>query len=100
MAPFEVRVPGREIWSWIWVGILLLGIIGFGPAVQWGRRTHWHNLDEVLRGAGTITVSLGMLLLLHGSWPLWATFLLFVSLALFVGAFIAGKRLDGHRGDH
>jgi hypothetical protein len=100
MAPFNVRVPGGDIWTWIWVGLLALGTLGFVPSLTWGRRTHWRNLDEVLRGAGTITVSVGMLLLLHLRWSVLATILLFISLALFTGAFLAGKRLDDHRGDH
>ena len=56
---------GRRYWIWIWWGILALGVVGFIGAIHWAIKTHWRNLEEVLRGIGTITVSVGMLLLLH-----------------------------------
>lgn len=83
---------GRTYWVWIWVAILLLGIAGFVPAVNWGRYTHWKNVDEILRGGGTILVSIGMILLLTSTLPILGFLLLFVSLLLFVAAFIVGRK--------
>jgi hypothetical protein len=90
-------IPGHWIWVAIWWGILLLGGVGLGSAVQWGRETHWRNLDEILRGAGTVAVSVGMLLLLYRRLPAFAIALLVVALVLFVAAFIAGKRVPEPR---
>lgn len=87
-------VYAHRYWTWIWYGILTLGVIGFMPALQWGRQTHWKNLDEVLRAFGTICASIGMLLLLADSLvPLGYT-LLGLALAVFVAAFIWGRRLE------
>lgn len=87
----------QRYWIWIWYGILTLGIIGLVPALQWGRQTHWKNLDEVLRGFGTICTSVGMLLLLSQVVvPLGYT-LLGIALAVFIGAFIWGRRLETQR---
>ncbi len=93
LVPF-LDVPGRWIWIAIWSGLLLLGGVGLIGALQWGRETHWRNLDEVLRGAGTVLVSAGMILFLHGTAQPVSLFLMFLSLICFVGAFMAGKRLD------
>jgi len=92
-----LRLPGHTIWVVIWLAILALGGVGLGSAMLWGRETHWRNLDEVLRGAGTVAVSVGMLFLLYGRHQRLAILLLLLALALFVGAFIAGSRLPGHR---
>jgi len=81
-----IKVPGHTVWVGIWVALLLLGTGGLLGALSWGRRTNWRNLDEVLRGFGTVAVSCGMLLLLLGWLPVLAIFLLFCALALFVGA--------------
>jgi predicted MFS family arabinose efflux permease len=81
-----IEVPGHIVWVWIWAAILLLGLAGLVGAAVWGRRTHWRNLDEVLRGLGTVSVSGGMLLLLLGRLMVLAIFLLFLALALFVAA--------------
>lgn len=86
------RLPGHWVWVTIWMGLLLLGVAGFVGAVHWGRRTAWRNTDEVLRGAGTVLVSLGMLSLLLGVLPFFGPTLLALALACFVGAFIASKR--------
>lgn len=83
---------GRTFWSWIWVAILALGVLGFVPAIQWGRTTQWRNLDEVLRGAGTLSVSIGMLILLQTQLNSLGLGLLVLSLILFIAAFLAGKR--------
>jgi mannose/fructose/N-acetylgalactosamine-specific phosphotransferase system component IIC len=85
---------GHDYWLWIWYGILVLGLLGFFPAVHWGRQTHWKNKDELLRATGTILVSVGMILLLWQIWNLFAYLLLGFALACFVGAFIIGRRLE------
>jgi CHASE2 domain-containing sensor protein len=87
-----LRVPGHWVWVTIWMGLLLLGLAGLVGALHWSRRTGWRNTDEVLRGAGTVLVSLGMLSLLLGVLSFFAPTLLALALACFVGAFIAGKR--------
>jgi predicted MFS family arabinose efflux permease len=81
-----IEVPGATVWIGIWVALLLLGAGGLLGALSWGRRAHWRNLDEVLRGLGTVAVSCGMLLLLIGRETVLAIFLLFLSLALFTAA--------------
>ena len=85
---------GATYWIWIWVGILILGVAGFVPAVNWGRYTSWRNLDEILRGAGTILVSFGMIFLLQQIFQIFASLLLFLSLVMFVSAFIVGRKQD------
>jgi hypothetical protein len=87
---------GKRWWIVIWYGILLLGVAGCVMAVNWGRHTHWKNLDEILRGVGTITCSVGMLLLLHGSGTGAAQTLLLAALIAFVMAFIIGREQDRH----
>ncbi|MDX2122562.1 MAG: hypothetical protein SF070_16080 [Gemmatimonadota bacterium] len=86
------HLPGRWIWVWIWVGLLILGLLGLAGAIQWGRETKWRNLDEILRGLGTVFVSLGMIFFLKGISQPGGIFLAFLALACFVSAFIAGKR--------
>lgn len=94
-------VAGRKYWILIWYGILLLGVLGLWASLYWARRTAWKNVDEVLRGLGTILVSVGMLLLLHQpAGPLWKTtgeILLVDALICFVAAFILGRRLERER---
>ena len=85
-------VIGRRWWIVIWYGILLLGLLGLLASIYWGRRTHWKNLDELLRAIGTITVSIGMLFLLKGVAGLVGQALLLVSMISFVLAFIYGRR--------
>src|ERR1041385_1879430 len=58
-------VIGRRFWIVIWYGILVLGVLGLGASIYWGRQTHWKNTDELLRAIGTIAVSAGMLRLLN-----------------------------------
>ena len=60
-------IIGYRWWIWIWWGILALGVGGLIGAIHWGIQTHWRNLEEVLRGIGTVAVSIGMVLLLHHS---------------------------------
>lgn len=88
-------ILGRTYWVWIWVSILCLGLAGFVPAVNWGRYTHWKNLDEILRGGGTILVSIGMILLLQEWVPILGTILLVIALGMFVAAFVLGRKQQG-----
>ena len=87
-------IPGLRYWILIWYGILLLGVVGLGGALYWGRKTHWKNLDEVFRGVGTIVVSAGMLLLLYQVQIGVGQLLLVLALACFVLAFIFGRRVQ------
>jgi vacuolar-type H+-ATPase subunit I/STV1 len=85
-------VRGRRYWIVIWYGILLLGLLGLWASIYWGRQTRWKNLDELLRAIGTITVSVGMLLLLNRVAESVGQVLLVVSLISFVLAFIYGRK--------
>jgi hypothetical protein len=85
-------VRGRRYWIVIWYGILLLGLLGLWASIYWGRQTRWKNLDELLRAIGTITVSVGMLLLLNRIAEGVGQVLLVVSLISFVLAFIYGRK--------
>lgn len=85
-------VAGRAFWVLVWCGILLLGVLGLGASIRWGRETQWRNRDEVLRAVGTMLVSVGMLLLLSGKVALLAQGLLVVALACFIVAFVLGRR--------
>ncbi len=92
-------IAGRQYWVIIWYLILALGVLGLWTGVFWGRRTHWKNLDEVLRAAGTIAVSVGMLLLLYEV-PGWTSeALLVASLLCFLMALISGRRPPRRRSD-
>lgn len=88
----QFQLPGRGVWVWVWVALLVLGMVGLAGAIQWGRETHWKNLDEVFRGLGTVLISVGMLFLLTGLSEIVGIIFAFFSLACFVAAFIAGKR--------
>ena len=94
-------IAGRRYWIVIWYGILLLGLLGLVASVHWGRRTHWRNLDEVLRAIGTILVSIGMLVLLYPlRWVyagLLGEVLLAVALIAFGAAFILGRQSERER---
>lgn len=82
---------GKRYWIWIWYAIMAIGVVGLLAALDWGRKTKWRNLDEVLRGIGTITVSVGMLLLLHGTGGGAGQTLLLAALIAFVLAFAVGR---------
>jgi hypothetical protein len=82
---------GKRYWIVIWYGLLALGVIGLLGAIHWGLKTSWKNLDEVLRGVGTVTVSLGMLLLLYGTGGGAGQTLLLAALIAFVLAFAVGR---------
>ena len=87
-------VAGRRYWILIWYGILSLGVLGLVASVYWARRTNWRNLDEFLRGIGTVLVSLGMLALLHNVGDVIGTALLIGAVGAFVAAFVVGRRVD------
>lgn len=84
---------GRTFWILVWYGILLLGVLGLGASIYWGRETRWKNLDELLRAIGTTMVSVGMLLLLYGVGRHPGEFLLVAALVCFVLAFVYGRRI-------
>jgi hypothetical protein len=56
---------GLSYWILICFGILLLGALGLASSIQWAQKTEWKNLDEVLRAAGTVIASIGMIILLE-----------------------------------
>jgi hypothetical protein len=85
-------VIGRRFWIVIWYGILVLGVLGLGASIYWGRQTHWKNTDELLRAIGTIAVSAGMLLLLNEVAEGAGELLLLASLVVFILAFVWGRR--------
>ena len=86
-------ILGQRFWIFIWYGILLLGLVGLVPAIQWGRSTGWKNMDEILRGLGTILASVGMILLLEGLPATLGYPLLAAATACFIAAFIHGRRI-------
>ncbi len=86
-----IPVLGRQVWIFIWYGILLLGVVGLGAAVHWGYQTRWANREEILRGIGTITVSVGFLFLLYGVGGGAGYTLMIAALIAFVLAFIYGR---------
>jgi hypothetical protein len=88
---------GRSYWILIWYGILAIGVMGLVASIYWGRKTRWKNVDEVLRAVGTVTVSLGMVLLLQRVTGGIGQALLVLALFSFVLAFILGRRLEPER---
>lgn len=82
---------GLRWWIVIWYGILLLGVVGLVMAINWGRHTKWRNVDEILRGIGTIAVSVGMLMLLYRVQGGAGYTLLVAALIAFIIAFIVGR---------
>ena len=86
-------VIGRRYWTVIWYGILLLGLLGLVSSLYWGRRTHWKNLDELIRACGTILCSVGMLFLLNRVAGWAGQLLMIVALGCFIAAFILGRKL-------
>ena len=83
-------VPGRIVWIVLWYAILALGSLGLLGALFWGPVLRWRNLDELLRGAGTVVVSSGMLMVLHGADPLFGQTLLIIALGIFATAYAVG----------
>ncbi|HPF61664.1 MAG: hypothetical protein AB7N73_11245 [Gemmatimonadales bacterium] len=90
-------IIGRRWWILIWYGILLLGVAGLLAAINWGRQTKWRNTDEILRGIGTIAVSVAFLMLLKGTRGGGAAqTLLLAALIAFVLAFVVGREQEKH----
>lgn len=88
-------IIGRRWWILIWYGILILGVAGLLVAINWGRQVKWRNIDEILRGIGTITVSVAFLMLLNGTGGGGAAqTLLLAALISFVLAFVVGREHD------
>lgn len=79
-------IPGLQFWVAVWYLILALGVMGLVGALPWGRREAWRGREEILRGVGTVAVSVGMLLLLHGISPRAAQALLAAAVASFLMA--------------
>lgn len=84
-------IAGRRYWILIWYGFLVIGLAGALASAYWGRRSQVRNLDEVLRAVATVLLSVGMLLLLYEVAVLAGRVLLGVAVALFLGAFWAGR---------
>ena len=82
---------GKRYWIWIWWGIMALGVVGLIGAIHWGLQTKWKNLDEVLRGVGTIAVSAGMILLLKQTGGGAGETLMLAALIAFILAFALGR---------
>ncbi|HEX5633983.1 MAG TPA: hypothetical protein VFX50_12180, partial [Gemmatimonadales bacterium] len=62
------------------------------------RELRWRNLDEILRGIGTIAVSLGMLVVLYGADAILGQILLTAALGVFAMAFsVADRRRHRNR---
>jgi hypothetical protein len=85
-------IIGRRWWILIWYGILFLGVAGLLVAINWGRQVKWRNVDEILRGIGTIAVSASFLMLLNGTGGGGAAqTLLLAALISFILAFVIGR---------
>ena len=87
-----MTIIGRGYWILIWYGILTIGVVGLLAALYWAKQTRGKNLDEILRACGTITISVGMLLLLYELDGGLGQALLVIALVCFVLAFVVGRR--------
>ena len=87
-----MTIIGRGYWILIWYGILTIGVVGLLAALYWAKQTQGKNFDEILRAVGTITISIGMLLLLYGLDGGVGQVLLVVALLCFIAAFVVGRR--------
>ena len=89
----QTQILGLRFWIFAWYVILLVGAMGLLGAWAWGRRTGWRNRDEIVRGFGTIFLSMGMLLLLHGIALRVGAGLVGLATGAFVVAFLQGSKL-------
>jgi hypothetical protein len=89
----QTQILGLRFWIFAWYVILLVGALGLLGALAWGRRTGWRNRDEIVRGFGTIILSVGMLLLLHGTALRLGAGLVGLATGAFVIAFLQGSKL-------
>lgn len=89
----ETPIIGLRFWIFAWYVILLMGVLGLMGAWAWGRCVRWRNRDEVVRGIGTICLSAGMLLLLHGVMPRFGATLVGLATGLFIVAYLQGSKL-------
>ena len=87
-----MTIIGRGYWILIWYGILTIGVVGLLAALYWAKQTQGKNFDEILRAVGTITISIGMLLLLYGLDGGAGQVLLVVALLCFIAAIVVGRR--------
>jgi hypothetical protein len=90
-APVEPAILGLRFWIVVWYAILAVGGMGLAGAWMWGRRSGWTNWDEVLRGIGTVAVSLGMLSLLQQYAVSVGHLLLVIAVLSFGMAFRLGR---------
>jgi len=95
----DLVIPGRTLWIVLCFAMLALGSIGLVGTVLWGRDLRWRNLDELLRGLGTVLVSTGMLTVLYGAEPAVGQGLLLLAVGSFASAYALGdpKRRRGGR---
>jgi hypothetical protein len=95
-------IPGRTLWIVLWYAILALGSLGLLGALFWGPDLRWRNLDELLRGMGTVVVSVGMLAVLYGADAILGQGLLLLAVAIFASAYAVGdpKRRRGGKPLH
>jgi len=95
----QLVIPGRTLWIVLCFAMLALGSIGLVGALLWGPDLRWRNLDELLRGLGTVLVSAGMLAVLYGADPAVGQGLLILAVGAFASAYAVGdpKRRRGGR---
>ena len=89
----ETPILGLRFWIFAWYVILLVGVLGLMGAWAWGRQVRWRNRDEVVRGIGTIFLSAGMLLLLHGIAPRLGAGVVGLAVGMFIVAYLQGSKL-------
>ena len=83
-------IPGRTLWIVLCYALLALGLVGLLGALFWGPDLRWRNLDELLRGLGTVMVSSGMLVALYGADPVVGQGLLALAMGVFAAAYAVG----------
>lgn len=91
-------IPGLDFWIVCWYAILALGLIGLAGSLLWAPGLRWRNLDEILRGIGTVAVSLGMLVVLHWGMVALGEALLAGAVGIFAAAYNVSQRVRPRRG--